>query len=207
MQNQANTAMQTQRPQQVQANSNAGNSDNQRTGPSLLPPVDIFEDAGGITLLADLPGVGREDLSIGVDGRQLTIEAPLSLGEASRVLGISQGTLRRWADRGQVASFTTPGGHRRFPRSAILGLVPAERVRRPQIADEGGSTERIAGAYRRLNLAGGRPQSMLGELSETERELFRERGRRMVECLIAHLDAEGPASAMAMAANRRSSCV
>jgi len=55
MQNQANTAMQTQRPQQVQANSNAGNSDNQRTGPSLLPPVDIFEDAGGITLLADLP--------------------------------------------------------------------------------------------------------------------------------------------------------
>src|SRR5207244_10107831 len=92
----------------------------------------------------------------------------LSLGEASRVLGISQGTLRRWADRGQVASFTTPGGHRRFPRAAILGLVPAERVRRPQIADEGGSTERIAGAYRRLNLAGGRPQSMLGALSDTE---------------------------------------
>jgi excisionase family DNA binding protein len=121
----------------------------------------------------------------------------LSLGEASRILGISQGTLRRWADRGQVASFTTPGGHRRFPRAAILGLVPAERVRRPQIADEGGSTERIAGAYRRLNLGEGRPQSMLGELSETERELFRERGRRMVECLIAHLDAEGPASAMA----------
>jgi len=121
----------------------------------------------------------------------------LSLGEASRLLGISQGTLRRWADRGQVASFTTPGGHRRFPRAAILGLLPAERVRRPQIADLGASSERIAGAYRRLNLAGGQPESMLGELSESERELFRERGRRMVECLIAHLDAEGPASAMA----------
>jgi excisionase family DNA binding protein len=121
----------------------------------------------------------------------------LSLGEASRVLGISQGTLRRWADRGQVASFTTPGGHRRFPRAAILGLVPAERERRPHIADLGASSERITGAYRRLNLGEGRPQSMLGELSETERELFRERGRRMVECLVAHLDAEGPASAMA----------
>ena len=35
------------------------------------------------TKLADLPGVSREDLSIGVDGRQLTIEAPLKLGEAS----------------------------------------------------------------------------------------------------------------------------
>ena len=41
------------------------------------------EDAGGITLLADLPGVGREDLVIGVDGRYLTIEAPLKLGEAN----------------------------------------------------------------------------------------------------------------------------
>ena len=72
-----NTAMQTQQPQQTQPSSSS------RTAPSLLPPVDIFEDAGGITLLADLPGVAREDLSIGVDGRSLTIEAPLKLGEAS----------------------------------------------------------------------------------------------------------------------------
>jgi len=117
----------------------------------------------------------------------------LSLGEASKVLGISQGSLRRWADRGQVASFTTPGGHRRFPRAAILALIPSERLRRPQIGDV--SSERIAGTYRKLNLGEG--DSMLGELSETERELFRERGRRMVECLLAHLDADGPASAMA----------
>jgi len=79
MQPQSNsTAMQTQQPQQVQ-----GSSGNSRTAPALLPPVDIFEDAGGITLCADLPGVGREDLTIGVDGRNLTIEAPLKLGEAN----------------------------------------------------------------------------------------------------------------------------
>ena len=77
MQPQSNsTAMQTQQPQNVQ---NTGS----RTAPALLPPVDIFEDAGGITLVADLPGVGREDLAIGVDGRNLTIEAPLKLGEAN----------------------------------------------------------------------------------------------------------------------------
>ena len=73
------TAMQTQ-PQQQQAPA--------RTAPALLPPVDIYEDASGITLLADLPGVGREDLSIGVDGRQLTIEAPLKLGEASSLSAV-----------------------------------------------------------------------------------------------------------------------
>jgi HSP20 family protein len=69
----SNNAVQTQPQQQPAA----------RTAPALLPPVDIFEDGAGITVLADLPGVGREDLTIGVDGRQLTIEAPLKLGEAS----------------------------------------------------------------------------------------------------------------------------
>ena len=76
---QDSTAMQTQQPQNVQNMQNG----TARTTPALLPPVDIFEDAGGITLCADLPGVGREDLTIGVDGRNLTIEAPLKLGEAN----------------------------------------------------------------------------------------------------------------------------
>ena len=67
MQTQTNNAMQTQQGQQAQGAAN-------RTAPALLPPVDIFEDGAGITVLADLPGVGREDLSIGVDGRTLTIE-------------------------------------------------------------------------------------------------------------------------------------
>jgi HSP20 family molecular chaperone IbpA len=64
----------------VQASSRTATT---RTAPALMPPVDIFEDASGITLLADLPGVDREQLSIGVDGRHLTIEAPLSLGESA----------------------------------------------------------------------------------------------------------------------------
>ncbi len=59
-----------------------------RTAPALLPPVDIVEDGGGITLFADLPGVGREDLAIGVDGRNLTIEAPLKLGEADSLQSV-----------------------------------------------------------------------------------------------------------------------
>lgn len=42
---------------------------------ALRPPVDIFEDESGITLLADLPGVTREKLSISVDSDNLTIEA------------------------------------------------------------------------------------------------------------------------------------
>lgn len=42
--------------------------------PCVVPPVDVFEDASGITLLADLPGVSREGLNIRVDGDSLAIE-------------------------------------------------------------------------------------------------------------------------------------
>lgn len=41
---------------------------------AVLPAVDVFEDAGGITLLADLPGVSKEQLELKVDGDALWIE-------------------------------------------------------------------------------------------------------------------------------------
>jgi HSP20 family molecular chaperone IbpA len=63
-------------------------SNTQRTEPALLPPVDIVEDATGITLSADLPGISKEDLVIGVDGRTLTIEATLRLGEAEGLVSV-----------------------------------------------------------------------------------------------------------------------
>jgi HSP20 family protein len=52
----------------------------QREEPALLPPVDVIEDATGITLFADLPGVPREQLHLNVEGDTLTIEAELGLG-------------------------------------------------------------------------------------------------------------------------------
>lgn len=57
----------------------------QRAAAPLVPPVDIIEDGDGITVRADLPGVARENLSIGVDGDTLTVEATVSLGEAANV--------------------------------------------------------------------------------------------------------------------------
>jgi len=39
-----------------------------------VPAVDVFEDAVGITLLADLPGVPKEQLEIKVEGEALLIE-------------------------------------------------------------------------------------------------------------------------------------
>jgi len=53
--------------------------------PALTPPVDVFEDANGITLKADLPGVSRESLSVRVEGDQLILEGSVSLGESEKL--------------------------------------------------------------------------------------------------------------------------
>ncbi len=45
----------------------------------LRPPVDVIEDAGGITLLADLPGVSKENLNLRLEAQSLTIEGAMSL--------------------------------------------------------------------------------------------------------------------------------
>jgi HSP20 family molecular chaperone IbpA len=50
-----------------------------RPEPALLPPVDVVEDATGITLYADMPGVPRDKLSLRVDGEQLTLEGEMAL--------------------------------------------------------------------------------------------------------------------------------
>jgi HSP20 family protein len=53
--------------------------------PAITPPVDVFEDANGITLKADLPGVSREGLAVRVEGDQLTLEGTVSLGESAKL--------------------------------------------------------------------------------------------------------------------------
>jgi len=109
-----------------------------------------------------------------------------TLGQASRTLGVTPNTLRRWADRGQIPSFTTPGGHRRFLVAAVQALVPAGRARRPVLA---ASSDHMARAYRRA-----RPKNeharWLANLPDAERLRFRERGMQLVGDLLAYLDAE-----------------
>ncbi len=109
----------------------------------------------------------------------------LTLGQASRTLGVTPNTLRRWADRGQISSFTTPGGHRRFLSTAVQALVPAGRARRPALGE---SSENMARAYRRARpLAGAYERAGC----EAERDRFRERGKQLVSDLLGYLDVEG----------------
>ena len=51
--------------------------------PAMLPQVDVIEDASGITLYADLPGVPKDKLNIHVDAEALSIEGEVVLPSPS----------------------------------------------------------------------------------------------------------------------------
>jgi excisionase family DNA binding protein len=121
----------------------------------------------------------------------------LTLGEASRMLGVAPETLRRWSDRGRVASFTTVGGHRRFSRRTMLQLLPAARERRPSLAQLGTSPEKMARAYRQAHAGDAPPLSgWISGLDSNELATFRSLGVSIAHTLLAHLDAEEPELAL-----------
>lgn len=114
----------------------------------------------------------------------------LSLGDASRFLGVSAATVRRWSDSGRLRPFTTPGGHRRFSRDSLERMLPSDRVRRPELGAGGGLTPtRLRRAYRRQAVPALRQATWIAALDVDTRETFRQLGRRLAWELVAHLDA------------------
>ena len=69
--------MNTPNRSQSAAPTPTGGTDPTRPDPAIVPPVDVIEDASGITLYADLPGVPREKLDVRVQDGTLTVDAEL----------------------------------------------------------------------------------------------------------------------------------
>ena len=61
----------------------------------LRPAVDIFEDAHGITLYADIPGVSKERLNVHVDGKTLVLEGTVQFADAPQAHSASSTTRYR----------------------------------------------------------------------------------------------------------------
>lgn len=123
----------------------------------------------------------------------------LALGEASRLLGVDPDTLRRWADEGRVPAFTTPGGHRRFDRRALERLIAARRTGPTgSLAGLGASPDRLSAAYRRrYGETHGLGPDARATVPPSERDSFRDTGRRLVDAMVRHLDQAGPGRALA----------
>lgn len=111
----------------------------------------------------------------------------ITLGQACKLLGVNESTLRRWADAGHVRSFRTPGGHRRFSeedlRVLMLGQMPA--VSEPYNAISSMALSRIR---RRLQRGkGAQSAHWFSNLAEEEREKMRPLGRRLVALVSEYL--------------------
>jgi len=113
----------------------------------------------------------------------------VSLSEASRLLGVSPATIRRWSDAGRLRVFTTPGGHRRFSRATLEGLLPTDRSRRPSLGSAGLTPSRISRTYRRASRAVSTELPWVLALTDVQRLLFRERGQLLAAGLLQYLDA------------------
>ena len=116
----------------------------------------------------------------------------LTVQDACALIGVSPATLRRWSAAGDVEAFTTPGGHRRFARSTILGLLPSTRRKRPTLEHLGETPEHMTRVYRRHLAQACRGVSWLAGLGEDELEPLRDHGRRIAGSLLVFIDAATP---------------
>jgi excisionase family DNA binding protein len=67
---------------------------------------------------ADLPSTDHMSTQVTTGNR-----LGLSTSQAARELGVSLGTVRRWADMGYLRAYRTPGGQRRFSAEQIETFV------------------------------------------------------------------------------------
>jgi len=118
-----------------------------------------------------------------------TVEEWLTVHEACALIGVSPATLRRWSAAGDVQAFTTPGGHRRFARSTILGLLPSARRQRPTLERLGETPEHMTRVYRRHLAQACHGLTWLNGLSEDELQPLRDHGRRIAGSLLGFIDA------------------
>lgn len=104
----------------------------------IIPPVDIYETPNEVVLIADIPGVSKEGLKLGIDNDELTIQGTFEeksdggqkllsecvYGEYSRKF-----TLGDTVDRGKIAAKLENG-------VLTLTLPKLERVKPQKIAIE-----------------------------------------------------------------------
>jgi excisionase family DNA binding protein len=131
----------------------------------------------------------------------------VGIHEAAALVGVSPATLRRWSDAGDIDAFTTPGGHRRFSRSSIAGLISTERGGEP-IADQ---LDRIRARLDRAlrigshRLAAEAPWA--AAFDDDDRADIALQGRRIVDGLVAALDERTTAEAARSSATTHAAVV
>jgi excisionase family DNA binding protein len=125
----------------------------------------------------------------------------LNLSQAAEILGVHPSTVRLWADKGEIPTHRTAGGHRRFRRPEIETWAAARRDARQPV---GQMIVQNALGRTRMQMAEGRlkDETWYSRLEEGRRQAFRESGRRLLGALMLYLgdDPSGEAEASRLGA-------
>ncbi|MFO7320435.1 MAG: helix-turn-helix domain-containing protein [Chloroflexota bacterium] len=120
----------------------------------------------------------------------------VSLRQAADILGVHPATVRNWADKGELPSRRTAGGHRRFRKADLLQYAETQGELQPAevqiiIQNALGQT--------RMEVGGGTLSGVpwYAAMSEKTREELRQQGRRVLEQLRAYLAAGAPDAQLA----------
>jgi len=124
----------------------------------------------------------------------------ISLRHAADILGVHPATVRNWADRGELPSRRTPGGHRRFRKSDLMQYAEQQGELQPvevQIIIQN------ALGQTRMQVGGGTLSHVpwYEAMSEGTRHALREQGRHVLEELRQYLAHGAPDSELASAIN------
>jgi excisionase family DNA binding protein len=123
----------------------------------------------------------------------------VSLRQAADLLGVHPATVRNWADKGEITSRRTPGGHRRFRKSDLLKY--AETAREDLQPTEVQVIIQNALGHTRMQVGGGTltHTPWYEAMSEVNRNALREQGRHVLEALRNYLAKGAPDEALAAA--------
>jgi excisionase family DNA binding protein len=106
----------------------------------------------------------------------------VSLGKASRLVGVNETTLRRWADAGQLRSYRTPGGHRRFAEDDLRGLLSGRSGGRYRSLGD------MAVTRIRRSMQARVAESVVPDIPEQAREELRDLGRELLQMIVDTLE-------------------
>jgi excisionase family DNA binding protein len=115
----------------------------------------------------------------------------VSLRQAAELLGVHPATVRNWADKGDLPSRRTPGGHRRFRKSDLLQYAETQGELQPLevqviIQNALGQTRLQVGDSTLTR------EPWYTAMSEASREQLRQQGRRVLEGLRDYMSSGAP---------------
>jgi excisionase family DNA binding protein len=112
----------------------------------------------------------------------------LSLSEAAEMLGMHPATVRLWADRNELPSRRTNGGHRRFRRSDIEARLRQDAERKPRPTAQL-LVQSVLGRVRFAFTDGTlKTLSWYENFDDSAIEAYRSLGRRVLELLLRALN-------------------